>query len=222
MQKYKKESNDRIDDRTRVMNFKKATLFGPIFICSCCKRRLYENGVTKITPELKQKFESKNKQIYNKCIVREELVKLKINGSDHKTGHYICGTCKATMMTGKVPSMAEINGLQLLDIDKDCYLTDLENNLIALNLNFQYIFSLQKSRWAATKNQMISVPVTPNTVMNTVEQLPRLPKDAGLIAVKLKRKKIYKNCHKKEFVDPRKIFKALEILKKSGTMQNSR
>ena len=119
-------------------------------------------------------------------------------------------------MTGKVPSMAEINGLQLVDIEEDCYLTDLENNLIALNLNFQYIFSLQKSRWAATKNQMISVPVTPNTVLNTVEQLPRLPKDAGLIAVKLKRKKTYMNCHKKELVNPRKILRALYLLKKYG------
>ena len=119
-------------------------------------------------------------------------------------------------MNGKVPSMTEVNGLQLVTIEEDCYLTDLENNLIARNINFQFIFPLQKSRWNATKNQMISVPVTPETVLNTVEQLPRLPKDAGLIAVKMKRKKIYKNCHKKELVDPRKILRTLDFLKKSG------
>ena len=47
---------------------------------------------------------------------------------------------------------------------------------------------LPKSRWGATKKQMISVPVIPDTVRETVEQLLRLPKDAGMIPVNLKRK----------------------------------
>ena len=120
------------------------------------------------------------------------------------------------IMRGKVPSMAEINGLQLVDIEEDCNLTELENNLIALNLNFQYIFCLKKSRWGATKNQMISVPVGPNTVISTVQKLPRLPSEAGLIPVQLKRKKEYQRCHKKELVDPEKIIRAINLLMKSG------
>ena len=121
-----------------------------------------------------------------------------MNGSDHKTGNYICSTCKTTMMCGKIPSMAGINGLQLMNIEEDCHLTEFENNLIALNLNFQYIFCLKKSRWAATKKQMISVPVAPKTVLNTVERLPRVLKDAELVPVQLKRKKEYERYHKKE------------------------
>merc|ERR1712240_861531 len=102
VEKCQRITKERIDDGTRILNFEKANLFGPIFICSCCKRRLYENGVTKITPDLKQKFEDKHKDIYRKCVRREELVKIKLNGSDHKTGHYLCGTCKSTMMSEKV------------------------------------------------------------------------------------------------------------------------
>ena len=112
-----------------------------------------------------------------------------------------------------MPSMSISNGLELVKLEKDCHLTELENNLIAQNINFQYIFSLHKSRWAATKKQMISVPVTPETILDTVQKLPRLPKDAGLVEVKLKRKKEYEGCHKKEYVDPMKIFKVLNILK---------
>ena len=71
-------------------------------------------------------------------------------------------------------------------------------------INFQYIYQLPKSRWGATKKQMISVPVSPDTVRETIEQLPRLPKDAGLIPVDLKRKMEYR------------IMRVLQIQKESG------
>ena len=79
---------------------------------------------------------------------------------------------------------------------------------------FQYIFFLRKSRLAATKKQMISVPVPYQSVLSTINQIPRLPKEAGLIPVTLKRKKEYKSNHKKELIDPAKIFKVLDILKR--------
>ena len=119
-------------------------------------------------------------------------------------------------MVGKIPAMAVVNGLQLASIRDDCYLTELENNLIALNLNFQYIFCLKKSRWAATKKQMVTIPIHPEDVLNTTKNLPRLPADSGLIPVGLKRKLSYKHCHRKEYIDTNKIFKALHFIKQSG------
>ena len=121
------------------------------------------------------------------------------------------------MLAGKIPSMAAVNGLMLTPIKQDCILTEFENNLIALNINFQYIFCLRKSRWAATKKQMITIPISQQDVLNTTSQLPRLPADAGLIPVGLKRKKGYTHCHKKEFIDSNKIFKALDYIKKIRT-----
>ena len=61
---------------------------------------------------------------------------------------------------------------------------------------------------------MITVPVASSTIQNTIDKLPRLPSDAGLIEVGFKRKMEYTNTHKKELIDPEKIIKALEILKK--------
>jgi hypothetical protein len=216
LKKSRMKSSAAVDDRKRILNFKKATLFGPIFICSCCKRQLFENGVTKITTKFTTKLHKNHPGFYRKVIKNEEIVEVRVNGSDRKTGNYICSTCKTAIIGGKVPSMAEINGLELVNIEDDCHLTELENNLIALNLNFQYIFCLKKSRWGATKNQMISVPVGPNTVINTVQQLPRLPTEAGLIPVQLKRKKEYQRCHKKELIDPEKIIRAINLLIRSG------
>ena len=112
--------------------------------------------------------------------------------------------------------MAVQNGLQLAKLDDDCQLTELENNLIDQVLNFQYIYQLPNSRWGATKKQMISVPVSQDTVRETIEQLQRLPKDAGLIPVNLKRKMEYNNSHKRELIDPDKAMRVLQILKESG------
>ena len=191
-----------IDKKKRHYNFKRAVLFGPIFICSCCTRRLFENAVTKITDRLKEKIDEKKQNFYNQIIPKgkEILVEIELNGNHDLSGYYICGTCKMAMMRGKIPSMATINGLRVAPIDANLQLTELENNLIAQNINFQYIFCLRKSRWAATKKQMISVPVAVDTVINTIQQLPRLPRQAGLVPVKLKRKKIYTNSHKKNIL----------------------
>ena len=63
---------------------------------------------------------------------------------------------------------------------------------------------------------MITIPIHQNDVLNTTSQLPRLPADAGLFPVGLKRKKGYKHCHKKEFIDSNKIFKALDYIKRLG------
>ena len=63
---------------------------------------------------------------------------------------------------------------------------------------------------------MISVPVGTDSVNNTIQQLPRLPAEAGLIAVGLKRKQSYKQNHKKEYIDANKNFLALDFLRRSG------
>ena len=79
-----------------------------------------------------------------------------------KTGSYICHTCKTSMKRGKIPTTCIQNGFQLVNIEEGCHLTGLENNLIAQNIIFQYIFYLKKSRWAATKKQMVREGVNKN------------------------------------------------------------
>ena len=62
--------------------------------------------------------------------------------------------------------------------------------------------------------KLINIPINNEDIINTIEHLPRTPSEAGILEIKLKRKLEYKNFHKKEYVDPRKIFKALNFLKK--------
>ena len=128
---------------------------------------------------------------------------------------YLCSTCKSSLQKGNIPAMAVANGLQLSHPDRPT-LTELESSLIAFNINFQKMVLLPKSRMAAGKGRMISIPVGPGDVMNTVKQLPRLPSEAGVVPIKLKRKKEYKSHEKHEAIRPEQIFLALRYLRKAG------
>ena len=121
------------------------------------------------------------------------------------------------MLKGKMPCTSVRNGLELKNLDDpDTKLSEIENNLIAQNIIFQKIFLLPKSRMSAVKDRLVNVPVADSDVINTIKNIPRTPREAGLIQVKLKRKLEYKNYHKHEYIDPHKIFKTLENLRKSG------
>ena len=117
--------------------------------------------------------------------------------------------------------MCVMNGLKLRDTDKELCeqnleLTELEGALIAKNIIFQKIFQLPKSRWTALKDRVINVPINNEAIMNTLEQMPRTPSDAGLVGVALKRKQEYKNTHKHQLINPEKLYRILRKLKNSG------
>ena len=48
------------------------------------------------------------------------------------------------------------------------------------------------------------VPVHENDVINTIQSLARTPGEAGIVPLKLKRKKEYTNIHKEEYVSVQK------------------
>ena len=56
--KTREKQQENTDETQRRHNFSRAVLLGPIFICSCCERCLFENGVTKITAKFKEKVEA--------------------------------------------------------------------------------------------------------------------------------------------------------------------
>ena len=78
---------------------------------------------------------------------------------------------------------------------------------------------MPKSRWSGTHDRLVNVPVNPEDVLNTVENLPRTPAEAGLIPiipVNLKRKLEYKTTHLTQMIDTNKIFRYLEYLHEMG------
>ena len=64
------------------------------------------------------------------------------------------------MLKKKMPPMCHRNNLQLFDIQgyEELKLTELENAMIALNILFQKVFKLPKSRWPAMKDKTINIP----------------------------------------------------------------
>ena len=124
MHKTRQKQLENTDERQRRQNFKRAVAFGPIFICSCCERCLYENGVTKITEKFKQKVEEKRTKFFGHCIRNEINVNIKLDGKTDKSGTYICHTCRGAMLNGRIPAMATVNGLFLSPLKKEYQLTD--------------------------------------------------------------------------------------------------
>ena len=93
------------------------------------------------------------------------------------------------MKKKKIPPMSAMNGLQLIETDEMIEkqghkLTELEGALIAKSIIFQKIYQLPKSRWTALKDRLINIPINDEDIINTLEQMPRDPKIAGLIGKK--------------------------------------
>ena len=114
--------------------------------------------------------------------------------------------------------MSHKNNLEVFDIKdyKELLLSELEQCMIARNLLFMKLHQKPKSRMAGVKDRIVNVPVHEDDIMDTIKSLPRTPHEAGIIPVKLKRKKEYKNTHKEEYISVSKIKAALKTLKLLG------
>ena len=120
----------------------------------------------------------------------------------------------------EIPPMSTRNGLDFVDL-KDSNgnkleLSQLEATLIAKNIIFMKFFHLPKSRWSAVKDKTVNVPIQDDAVLQTVSNFPRMPCEAGIIPVKLKRKTTYKQHHVQQYIRPNVLQEALTALKNTG------
>ena len=210
MAKTNKKIKD--DDNLALKRFQKANRYGPIFVCSCCYTRQFQDN------SIMMKKLKVDPNVLSKCVPKGQEVLVKIWLNDDKTEEaYVCKTCKRYLEKGKMPPECRQNNLQLDPQPDVMKLTELESNLIARNIQFQKIYQLPKSRYTAIKDKIINVPVPEDSVLNTIKSLPRTPNEAGLIGLELKRKLEYSNPHQKaQMIDPNKIYKAMEYLKNAG------
>ena len=197
-------------EKKRLKKFRQQTMYNAIFTCTCCQRNLFDCNVSQYDNKLRIDIEDKKPGLVMRAI---EEIQINVNG---KIASYICFACKKHLKSGKLPPMSAKNGLKMDKIDPKLQLTELEGSLIARSIVFMKIFQLPKSRWTALKDRIINVPVHEDDIVNTMTRLPRTPNEAGLIEVDLKRKVEYKNSHLKQLIDPKKCFKMLELLKRSG------
>ena len=208
----KKTSRINCSELKRLVNFKEAVKYGPIFTCTVCDQDMFRHSVTILNDKEKESLSSKCSELCKQVLSGNNPVDWKGTPTE-----FICSTCKTELKKGNLPAMARDNKLHVIAIpEDDLKLTELESNLIAKTILFQKIFQLPKSRMAACKDRLINIPVNSQDVLNTIENIPRTPREAGLLEVKLKRKLEYKNVHQQAYIDPQKIYKALDFLKKKG------
>ena len=181
-EKLKEEQNARQQKHRRVetandrlREFKEATLYNAVFLCTCCQQRMFKSNVRLYTEALKQELDHKKPGLTDTCIENE--IKTKIDG-DEKC--YVCLTCVKHMKSRKMPPMSAMNGMRLSETDKEIKdqqleMTELEGALIAKNIIFEKIYQLPKSRWTALKDRVVNVPIQDDAIINTLEQLPRTP-----------------------------------------------
>ena len=203
-------------------------MYGPLFLCISCHGKMFRNGVRIFTDSLQKEIDKKilledciaDFEVVTKVVTEHKKSKMPLQlRNDMEVGtKFICDTCHTYLKDGKLPPSSVMNSLQLLDTDEDLkkddlQLTELEGALISPNIIFQKIFQLPRSRWTGLKDKIINVPISSQSINNTLAQLPRTPGQAGLIPIELNRKKDMKNTHLKQLINPNKIFNFLKKLK---------
>ena len=230
------KSKSRIADtpNERLKNFLLSTIHNAVFICISCHQRCFRSNVIEYTEKVQASIAREYPDILEECIMNDQLAfkfqtqfphekwtkefKDEIGSKEHK---YICNTCIKYLRRNKMPPLCVANGLKLNEPEKklkseDLMLTELEGALIARSIIFMKIFLLPKSRWTALKDRAINVPIPETSVLNTINMLPRTPKEAGLVAVSLKRKKEFKNSHKSQLINTERMFRVLKKLKENN------
>ena len=203
----------------RKKSFLNSIRNGRIYFCVCCHRRLHENQVIELEEEWQESLEQQypgsivkligpipSRKIYLPCLKDQEPQLLE--------GDYICHTCKKYLERNKMAPMCNQNNLQFVNTQPypALLLSDLEQQLIALNILFQKIVLLPKSRMNALKDKTVSVPINPSDVIETLTKLPRTPADAQLSVVQLKRRLNFPGVHNQQLIDIRKVIQALRII----------
>ena len=108
-------------------------MFGPIFVCRCCERKLFEHQVIKVNiSNFRENIDKDRPGLFSQCIQSYS----ESDGTEHQTGkvvtsydidkrNYLCKSCKGSMQRGKMPKMCSNNGLKVDRLPKRLKLTEL-------------------------------------------------------------------------------------------------
>ena len=186
--------------------------------CICCHRILTNIANCKVKggyEGLEGYLNERNPKLFKECILDKKQLP---RGLLIENDIYLCNTCDRSLkQKQEMPDMCYNNGLGLSEIPdelKDLY--DLEKTLLSKNIVFIKMYQMPTSRWKLTKDKAVNVPIDDMALqdtLNKVTKYPRLPHEAGVILVGLKRKLEYKNTHEKSLIRPQKLITAAMKLK---------
>ena len=149
-QNYRLSQMDTVFKRRKT--FLAAVRNGSIFFCVCCHRKLYDNQEVELDKDWKESYETQYLGSYEKFIGPIPLRRIFLpcpagEQNSEITSDYTCFTCKNYLEKNRMAPMSNQNNLQLANIEKhpELKLSELEQQLIALNLIFQKIVLLPNS-----------------------------------------------------------------------------
>jgi len=182
-------------------NFRISAKEMPEFVCTCCHRLLFKQSVV----EFKQEKYNLDYQVVSDAL-QQRYRKLSSDGIV-----YTCCTCNQALKRPRIPSQAVANRPELQEIpDTLNGLNDLERRLISLRIPFMKMLSLPRGGQKAVKGPAVNIPTKTDAITTL---LPRIPDNASILPVKLKRKLEYSGHYMHHTVRPQKILEALHWLK---------
>jgi hypothetical protein len=232
---YKRRAGTKI---TRLEKFRKQVRFGPVYPCITCHQLMYQHQVKLFDTDMVNFIKAKCSdtivdnsisyipETFYMTITEEKIdseegkcdrITMVSGGSEKERCCFLCKVCFSHLNKGALPPKAAANCLRVVDVPEDVKLRSyLEEALLARTLLFMKIFSLKSSLMPAIKDRCVVIPIDCVDVLNTVQSLPRLPSESGIIDIQWKRRTGQKNAHLQAKVEPARIFRALEFLRASG------
>ena len=180
------------DMKSCIELFHKNISIGPVYVCSCCQQTWFRQSVSSIIS-----LNGEQKDKYLTC--------MKSAGNEE----WICTTCKRNILSGKVPKLSIVNGMNWPDKPKELDIFPLEERLISLRIPFMQMRELPRGRQLSVKGNVINVPVE---IQPVVDALPRPFDENVTVPVKLKKKMSFKSCAFTENVRPLRVLVALHWL----------
>ena len=177
---------------------------GPDCICSVCHRMLYKSSVILLN-------ESKYSETLLQNVLNETYKHTGVDGRK-----WICRPCHNAMCRGNVRVQSKANGMKLDEIPNELKeLNTLEIRLVSLRIAFMKMVALPSGKQRCIHEPAVNVP---SKLENVCTLLPRMPSEASMIPLKLKRKLHYKGHYMYDYVRPDKVMTALKWLKENNHM----
>ena len=212
----RKAKFDNKTDYDRFMDFKNAMKNVCAYGCICCHTILSNTKDCRVAGGIKG-LEKELGDLFEKCILNKDKLPKELKDAKDV---YLCNTCRRWLKQYKeMPPKCYNNGLGVDPIPPGLKeLDDLGMILISKGILFIKLYHTPVSRWHLSKDHAVHVPIDEETLLKTLNKVtsfPRLPEEAGIIPVDLKRKREYKNSHEQFYIQPQKLIRGLEELVES-------
>ena len=201
------QSRNNTNDISKITSlFLEKIKFGPDFVCCCCHRMMYRQNVQLF---YNRKYPKLSNEQFRTIL--EPYIYTSVDGNT-----WICVTCNRSLSRGKMPRQAKANELELDQVpDTLAELNEIEIRLLSLRIPFMKIVALPRGKQKAIHGPAVNIPTKLDAICNL---LPRLPDEAELLPMKLKRKLSYKSHYMYDSIHPQKMIAALQWLTENNPL----